>query len=167
MRRPDGVIEVFLRPGELYFGDRHTRLRTVLGSCVALVFWHPRKLLGGMCHYVLPSRNRPASCPLDGRYGDEAFGLMLQEIRAVHTLPAEYRVRMFGGGNMFPGMAGNPAPIGPQNVAAARALMRRHSLNCIGAHVEGIGHRHLLFDVWSGRVTLEHAGPQDGATACR
>ncbi|KAB2970102.1 chemotaxis protein CheD [Zoogloea sp.] len=167
MLRPDDVVEIYLRPGELYFGDRHTRLRTVLGSCVAVVFWHPRKLVGGMCHYVLPSRSRPAPAALDGRYGDEAFCLMLQEIRAAHTLPAEYRVRMFGGGKMFPGLNCKRTPIGPQNVAAARALMRQHCLNCIGAHVEGVGHRHLLFDVWSGRVTLEHAGPQDGEAVCR
>jgi len=44
--KPPFVIDIFLQPGELYFGDRHTRIRTVLGSCVSVVFWHPEKLLG-------------------------------------------------------------------------------------------------------------------------
>ncbi len=39
-------MDIFLQPGELYFGDSDTCIRTVLGSCVSLTFWHP-KLLGG------------------------------------------------------------------------------------------------------------------------
>ena len=27
MRKPNGIIEIFLQPGELYFGDRYTRIR--------------------------------------------------------------------------------------------------------------------------------------------
>ncbi len=49
-------MEVFLQPGELYFGDGRTRVRTLLGSCVAIAVWHPRLRIGGLCHYMLPSR---------------------------------------------------------------------------------------------------------------
>jgi chemotaxis protein CheD len=157
MRKPDGVIEIFLQPGELYFGDRYTRIRTILGSCVSLVFWHPTLLMGGMCHYLLPTRRHgQAQDGLDGRYGDEAMQLMLREIKACRARQEDFRVRLFGGGDMFPEINGRRAgkPIGQQNVEAARMLIRTHRLQCVGAHVEGFGHRHLLFDVWSGRVTL-------------
>jgi len=164
MRMPDGVVEIFLQPGELYFGDRHTRIRTVLGSCVSAVFWHPDRLIGGMCHFVLPSRGRTPSRGLDGRYGDEAFDLMLREIRAARTRPEDYRVRLFGGGNMFPDLTrGRGIPlIGQKNVVLAHELVRAHRLSCVGAHVEGNGHRHLLFDIWSGRVTMRHAAGRPG-----
>lgn len=156
--RPDGIIEIFLQPGEWYFGDRYTRIRTVLGSCVSAVFWHPDLSVGGMCHYVLPTRGRALKAPgLDGRYGDEAFGLLLKEIRASGLRAEDFRVRLFGGGDMFPDVRcrAEGKLIGQQNVEAARQLIQDHCLQCVGAHVEGIGHRHLLFDVWSGRVTMK------------
>jgi len=158
MRKPDGVVEIFLQPGEYYFGDRYTRIRTLLGSCVSLVFWHPERLLGGMCHYLLPTRGRPPEDGLEGRYGDEAIALMLAEIRASGSRPADYRVRVFGGSDMFPGFTARSAtPIGRRNVEAARHLIDAHQLRCVASHVEGSGHRHLLFDIWSGHVTMKQA----------
>jgi chemotaxis protein CheD len=47
--------------------------------------------------------------------------------------------------------------IGQKNVVLAHELVRAHCLRCVGAHVEGHGHRHLLFDIWSGRITMKHA----------
>ena len=156
MRKPAGVIEIFLQPGDLYFADRYTRLRTILGSCVSLVFWHPERLLGGMCHYMLPSRPRGESTALDGRYGDEAVALLLREIAAAGARPDEFRVRIFGGGNMFPGITKpQGTPIGRANVEIAHHLVEVYGLNCSATHVEGIGHRHLLFDIWTCRVTLK------------
>ncbi|MGI9213007.1 MAG: chemotaxis protein CheD, partial [Methylococcaceae bacterium] len=68
MDNPRDIIEIFLQPGEYYFSDRDTRIRTVLGSCVAITFWHPGILVGGMCHFMLPTRMRNReSTELDGR----------------------------------------------------------------------------------------------------
>ncbi|HUW51194.1 MAG TPA: chemotaxis protein CheD [Sulfuricella sp.] len=157
MLKTDQVIEIFLQPGEHFFGDRQTRIRTVLGSCVSLVFWHPHQLVGGMCHYMLPGRAHGAAVGLDGRYADEAVALMLEEVRASGTQLHEYQVKMFGGGNMFPTisrMDGNH--VGMKNVLAARELMRKHGFDCVSEHVEGSGHRNLIFDVWSGHVAMKH-----------
>jgi len=157
MHKPDHIIEIFLQPGELYFGDRATRIRTVLGSCVSLVFWHPQMLVGGMCHFMLPRRTREKNGRLDGRYADEAIELALREIRGCNTLPSDYKVKMFGGGNMFPGIAKAEAGhVGSKNVLAARELVRRHGFDCVSEHVEGVGHRTLFFDVWSGVVSVRH-----------
>ena len=54
----DDILEIFLQPGEFYFGEGKTRIRTLLGSCVAITLWHPRLHIGGMSHYMLPSRPR-------------------------------------------------------------------------------------------------------------
>ena len=56
MRKPPHVIEIFLQPGDFYFGDKDTRIRTILGSCVSITLWHPTRLIGGMCHFLLPFR---------------------------------------------------------------------------------------------------------------
>jgi chemotaxis protein CheD len=159
MHKPQGTIEIFLQPGEHFFGDRYTRIRTILGSCVSLVFWHPHELIGSMCHFMLPTRGCRTGYVPDGRYADEAMELMLDDIRAHGTRPGDYRVRVFGGGNMFPELTrrGGSSHVGQKNVEAAAALIKNHCLQCVASHVEGFGHRNLLFDVWSGRVHLRHS----------
>lgn len=163
MTKPPRMHEVFLQPGELHFGNRHTRIRTLLGSCVSLVLWHPRALLGGMCHFMLPTRLHAGPC-LDGRYADEALALLLREIHARHTLARDYQVQVFGGGNMFAGRPHND--IGGKNIEAAQRLIRQHDLRCIAHHVGGSGYRNLIFDVWSGQVALRQPSPQQIARHC-
>lgn len=71
--------EIVLQPGEFFFGQDDTIIRTHLGSCVAITMWHPEQKRGGMCHYMLPSRGHNDD-GLDGRYADEAIQLFINEI---------------------------------------------------------------------------------------
>lgn len=163
MPKPAIAREVYLQPGDLHFAGAGTRIRTLLGSCVSLVFWHPRHRLGGMCHYMLPTRGQPAS-PLDGRYGDEAMLLLLEAIRARGTRPTEYQLRVFGGGNMFPNLRSKEHwHVGQQNVDMAHQLIAKHGLNNYGQHVGGTGHRHLIFDIWSGQLALKQSTHVSGS----
>lgn len=159
MKTPLHAMEIFLQPGELWFGDDETRIRTILGSCVAVTLWHPQRHVGGMCHYMLPMRpqiQRAAFRAPDGRYGDEAIELLIQEIGAAGTRPHEYIVKLFGGGRMFP--TADPTQSVPnKNVAAARALVVRHGLKVVAEHLGGQGHRHVMLDIWSGRTWLRHS----------
>lgn len=159
---PFQPFEIFLQPGEHYFGDRETRIRTVLGSCVSATVWHPRLTVGGMCHFMLPSRSlekrqeAPHQGP-DGRYADEAFDLLLKEIDAVGVSHREFQVKLFGGGNMFPDHKKGDNHVGQKNVDTAKQLVKRHGFNCVAEHLGGIGHRNVIFDVWSGEVWLKHS----------
>ncbi|MDD2701033.1 MAG: chemotaxis protein CheD [Sideroxydans sp.] len=171
--KPEHVIEIFLQPGDFYFGDSATRIRTVLGSCVSIAVWHPTKLIGGMCHYMLPTRGQKRSGELDGKYADEAMELFMREIRAANTRPAEYQVKIFGAGNMFP-VAGNhgcarcspdvahskPDGVCPRvncrNRQVAYYLVQKYGFSIHAEHLGGQGHRQLLFDIWSGDAWMKH-----------
>lgn len=161
MRKPLHVVEIFLQPGDLYFGDRDTRIRTVLGSCVSLTFWHPALLVGGMCHYMLPNRSQEqrgiGKQTLDGRYADEAIEMLIKEIDSVGVPHREYQVKLFGGGNMFPEHSSPVNNVGIRNVDTARNLVTRHGFNCVAEHLGGDGHRNVIFDIWSGHVWVKHA----------
>jgi chemotaxis protein CheD len=160
MSKPTHTIDIFLHQGEVYFGDRDTRVRTVLGSCVAITLWHPGLLIGGMCHYMLPSRRRIATESLSGKYADEALALMFSEIKRSGARPNEYQIKLFGGGNMFP--ASNKLPkqhVGWKNVDAGRELLARHGLKAHAEHLGGNGHRNLIFDIWNGHVWMKHQAP--------
>ncbi len=163
MTKPGHVVEVFLQPGEICFGDEHTRIRTLLGSCVAITLWHPGRGIGGMCHYILPSRgacrNKPA---LNGRYGDEALQMLLNEIRSQHGDPTAFEAKLFGGGYMFAGPPASvdaPAQVQTRNVDAGHALLAQHGIKVKAHHLGGNGHRQVIFDICSGDVWMKQVPP--------
>ena len=154
---PNYYIDIFLHPGDFYFGDKETRIRTLLGSCVTITLWHPYLLIGGMCHYLLPMKHKSEQTALDGRFADEAIKLFLQELQKSGTWPAEYEVKMFGGGDQFPNLVKtgfNNIP--DNNIRIGYQLLKQHGFSLKTQHVGGTGHRNLIFDVWSGKVSMQH-----------
>jgi chemotaxis protein CheD len=115
-----------------------------------------------MCHYMLPERGRERrqgdGAELDGRYADEAITLLLKKIDAAGAPLKEYQVKLFGGGDMFPGAYKNRRPqIGALNVQAARQLAKQHGFTCKSEQLGGIGFRNVIFEVWSGEVLVKHS----------
>jgi len=157
-------LEVFINPGEFYFGEGHIRVSTLLGSCVSITLWHSLRRHGGMCHYMLDSRGIIMG-GLDGKYADEAMELFMVELKKRKTHPAEYQVKMFGGGNMFRHTKKviSEDDIGSRNIAAGLHLLERYGFKLNAKHVGGFGHRRLLLDLWSGDAWMKFT---DNAKAC-
>ncbi len=171
MPKPSDYIEIFLQPGEFYLGDADTRIRTLLGSCVAITMWHPKRRLGAMCHFLVPTRGGGPmeDCP-DGRYGDEALMLFLRDALNQETNPMDYVIKLFGGGNMFPGVSKTSSKeqlVGMRNVARARELLRAFRLKVASENTGGTGHRIVMLDNWSGNVWLRHDPIEAPTTALR
>jgi len=160
MHKPPHVIEIYLQPGELWFGDAKTRIRTILGSCVAITLWHPHQRIGGMCHYMLPSRVRKHGADLDGRYGDEAMALLIRHIHAAGSRLQDFEAKLFGGGRMFHhGYCEGKSSAGAvhdRNIEVARAMAAHHGLPIKAEHLGGHGHRQVILDIWSGHAWLRH-----------
>jgi chemotaxis protein CheD len=154
---PSGMIEIFLEPGDFYFGDRTTRIRTLLGSCVSISLWHPRLLIGGMCHYLMPGAHPSPAEPLNGRYAEDAITMFLHEVEAAGTAPEDYVAKMFGGGNQFPGRPqGEDVSLPDRNIESGLALLAEHDIAVAATHLGGSGNRQLIFNIWSGDVWLRH-----------
>jgi chemotaxis protein CheD len=150
---PSEVREEVLNPGQLSFGGGELRLKTMVGSCVAVTLWHPTLRVGGMCHYLVPSRERAHSGELDGRYANEALELLMRSVRRTGTPSEQWQVKVFGGGNMFPNLQGTAAGhVGDRNVEVARELLRHHGLRLLAEDVAGLVYRNVVFNVWSGEV---------------
>jgi len=157
MEAPSFFIEIFLQPGEFYFGDSDTRIRTILGSCVAITLWHPILRIGGMCHYMLPKNNRRQQhAHLDGRYADDAVQMFINEIKKYRTLPRDFDVKMFGGGNQFPSQNVGEVTVSDKNIELGRRLLSEHGFLVRTEHMGGVGHRNIMFDLWSGDVWVKH-----------
>ncbi len=126
---PADALEIFLQPGEFYFGEEKTRIRTLLGSCVAVTLWHPRLLM---------------------------FQRELQDTR---TRPGEYQVKLFGGGRMFAyaQKVKRHVDVSDRNVEIGRQLIAQHGFKIHAEDLGGDGHRNVVFDLWSGDVWLKKA----------
>ena len=149
--------EVYLAPGEFRFATSPTRLRTILGSCVAVTLWHPERKIGGMSHYMLPSRAR-CSTALNGMYADEAIELFVRQAKAHRTEPEDYQLKLFGGGEMFPELQ-RQVPFGDvarMNVNAALEMAALYRLDLIAQDMGSTGYRSIIFDLCSGDVWVRH-----------
>ena len=163
MRSASDYFEYFLQPGEFQFSDdADVRMRTLLGSCVAMTMWHPKRRYGAMCHYMLPTRGSRRTAELDGRFGDEAYLMFLREAIRLGTDPNDYQIKLFGGGDMFPSVnKGGKSAIGQQNVSAGLDILALHGQPVKASHVGGEGHRIVMFDLWDGSVWVKHQPKTD------
>ena len=60
MRKPDGVVEIFFSPASGISATNARASARCWAPCVSVVFWHPDRLIGGMCHCAAPAAVNPA-----------------------------------------------------------------------------------------------------------
>lgn len=132
-------------------------MRTLLGSCVAITLWHPRQRLGGMCHYLLPSRTRAPGAVVDGRYGDEAVGLMVEMLERMGTRPSEYVAHLYGGADTLPDGTGSKLNIGERNIEQGWTLIDKYGFQLDGVDVGDNVPRTVLLDCTSGQVHMRRS----------
>ena len=161
MKKPIGAIEIYLQPGDFYFGNSKTRIGTLLGSCVSITMWHPVRLIGGMCHFMLPSRHNRTD-ELQGKYADEAMEMFQMHASRNKTVLSDYQVKLFGGGSMFPEHTDNARMnVSGKNVEAAHMLLAKYKLQPVTQDVGLTGHRRIIFDIWNGNVWVRYQPLKD------
>jgi len=165
----------FLPLGDYYFGGDPIRIQTVLGTCICITLWHPSRRLGGMCHYLLPSRAATSNSAMDmpGVYATEVMELFDASLRGSRTQPSEYIVKLFGGGCMFPehvrglecrkltctDARRNSCPsVGCKNISVGRQMLTARGYAIAAQDVGGDGSRQVVFDVPSGDVWVRQGG---------
>jgi chemotaxis protein CheD len=154
------VIDVFLMPGEHFVGDARHRIRTLLGSCVSITLWHPRRRVGAMSHFLLTVGENEQVVHLSGRYCEGALELMLTDLRKLGINPEECQAKIFGGGMMFPNIERDDAKnIGRRNGETAERLLRMHNIPVVSESLFGVGHRHIIFNVKTGDVWVRVGPP--------
>ena len=144
--------DLHLLAGQLYFGDKPMRVRTLLGSCVAVTLWHPLKRIGGMCHFLLPTRQRKPGEPLDGRFGDEAMHLLVQSLTRAGTKAADFEAHLYGGADTMPDAQGIKFNVGERNIEQGWSLIDRYGFQLQGVDVGDFVPRHVSLDYGSGEV---------------
>jgi len=156
------IPRVFLHTGDAYIGVRPTIVSTVLGSCVAISMFSPRKRQGVICHAFLPSRseiknvNEPSIqiC----RYVDTAVDHLLKSMRRLGIRKNELQVKLFGGASGLTSSQVRPScslGIGSRNVEAALINLEAKGLKPLSMDVGGNLGRKLLFSTYTGDVWIK------------
>jgi len=167
VKRFDGpdLPMVNLHPGELFVAREPTVITTVLGSCVSVCLYCPRRRIGAMCHGVMPSRDERS--PEDTfRFVDSSVSYMAQvlgrepESYSRSTLVA----KLFGGADVLKARGWSAAPsIGAQNIAAARQALERHGIGISAERVGGKNGYRLYFYTQTGEVYVRMVKRSGGA----
>jgi chemotaxis protein CheD len=144
----------FLNPGEWAVGGAGEAFGTLLGSCVALVLWHPMMRIGAVCHYVLPEREGRRTGEPDGRYGVEVFGTMVKSLAARGVAIAQCTPKLFGGARVYEAGSQPQGDVGARNIVCAREFLQNAGLVLAAEHVGGQGWRRICFDARTGQVWM-------------
>ncbi|MCX7632758.1 MAG: chemotaxis protein CheD [Turneriella sp.] len=162
---PADAREIYLQPGEWFWGSGKIRIKTLLGSCLAITAWHPQKQQGGMTHCLLPSRSdlpqsfsTVSDADLSGKYVDEALEIFFRAMAKTGTMPQQYVFKVFGGGKMFDFNDKSGSTIGDRNLQKAHEILSKMGVSITAEHAGGSGHRHVIFDLWSGDCWVRHEG---------
>ena len=130
-----------------------------LGSCVGVVAYDPKSMVGGMAHIMLPEGTSKPSIELPGRYAiegiDNLFAMMEKKGAATKGLV----VSIGGGAQMLtaPGLS-DKFNIGRRNVERVSQILRERRIRISGDSTGGHSGRTLVLDVATGVVTVKKVG---------
>lgn len=140
--------------GQALTGDRQTQLTAILGSCIAVVLWHPRMNLGAMAHVVLPDSHGKSDMP--AKFADTAVPHLVHLLESKGCNRSGLTAKLAGGACMFRG--GGPLQIGDDNIAACRTYLQRMGIPIAAEDLGGTNGRKVTMDFATGRLTIEIAG---------
>jgi len=152
---------VVIQPGELYVSDNPV-ICTVLGSCVAVVFYNPARKMGGMNHYMLAGKS-PVDGPDDqtGRYGENAIQLLLEALRRRGIQKEELVAKVFGGGFVLEKNDPSISNVSESNYQFVFQELRRLNIQIAASDVGGTHPRKLFFFPETGKVKVKKIEKQD------
>ncbi len=149
---------ILLPPGDVCFNHAPKKIKTILGSCVAVTVWHRKKKLGGLCHFLISS-NTSKHSSTNYRHGDAALNYLLHNM-AQHAPIHEFDLRLFGGANMYPSKT--TPTVGESNIRYAKNWASKNKLTFSQQEVLGNICRSIIFDLSTGTVQLQQYQQEQG-----
>jgi len=142
--------------GQIQVGREGDQMTTVLGSCVGVALYHPRRRVGALAHVVLADSAGPTTQP--GKFADTAIPHMIKLLEKEGANRAGLVAKIAGGAKMFGGVG--PMKIGTSNIEAVLAALDRAGIRVAGQEVGGAKGRRMEFDCSTGDATIATAQQQ-------
>lgn len=146
-------------PGEYYVTRHGEIMMTVVGSCVAACIRDSITGIGGMNHFMLPTKSPDSpnhqwdatGVNSATRYGSYAMEHMINEILKYGGRRERLEVKLFGGGKIM----NNMANVGLQNIEFVKDYVDVEGLNLLAEDLGDIYPRKILFYPTTGRVRVK------------
>jgi chemotaxis protein CheD len=114
--------------------------KTLLGSCVSMMFYDNIKQIKGMNHFLLPHTQNTKS---DMRYGLYSVESMLNEMYKLGANKSNLEVKIAGGADIM-NFGQNLNNIGVRNVEFAREFCKSENIKIVSEHIRGTHSRVVL-----------------------
>ena len=149
-----------LMPGDVALGLADDSLRTLLGSCVSVILTDPRRTVGAMCHIVHVGSPNAANRH-NTAYGEVAMQDMFRRLQGVGILPQRCHAYVYGGGNMFPGIASGPL-VGDRNAQWVWDFLHDHGIAVVDYSLGGTSYRKVSWTVGHSEPSVENVSIEQG-----
>jgi chemotaxis protein CheD len=140
--------------GQAVFATEPSRLRTVLGSCVAVSLYATNRRRGILSHIVLPKSRSDTDNP--AKYADTAIPYMLSVLQSEGIRPRELTAKVVGGACMFG--SNTISRIGESNLQAAMQALDDAGISVAARDAGGNCGRRICFDLATGIITVACVG---------
>jgi chemotaxis protein CheD len=126
-----------------------------LGSCIAVIVYDPKRKIGGMLHFQLPSSTlspeRAAESP--GTFADTGIPMLFEKMYALGCRKADIVVKAAGGGNFH--NDNGTFDIGKRNHTMMRKIFWKAQVLVTAEDVGGSRSRTARLFVDTGQVTIQ------------
>ncbi|MEH7382547.1 chemotaxis protein CheD [Bacillus sp. JJ1533] len=119
-----------------------------LGSCVGVIIYDQTKKVAGLAHIMLPSSALTKAGNMNvAKYADTAIEELIQRIIGIGGRVNGLKAKIAGGAQMFQFQSGSDIMrIGPRNVEAVEAELKRFNIILVASDVGGNNGRTIEFD---------------------
>ena len=147
--------EINVRIGAMEVATNPRILKTVLGSCVALVLYDKVRRIGGMAHIFLPRKKPGADNEPDSKFADTAAPALLKAIQEIGAKKENTFAFMVGGGNIFKALRKSDLPtVAEQNVAVTKESIKELKIPLLGCDVGRDKGCKVTFDLSTGDMVI-------------
>lgn len=152
---------ITIHPGEFISTDEDVYIATVLGSCISIALYDIEKKYGGLNHFMLPisKRKDPLSIDDEGRFGNYAVELLINDMQKKGTLHKNLRAKVFGGGNVLNSVGDKINMTGLNNINFALQYLDTENIPIIANDTGGLYPRKIYFHPLTSKVFLKRIKP--------
>jgi chemotaxis protein CheD len=144
--------QVYLHPGDLHVESNGARLRTILGSCIAVCLWDGRLKIAGMNHFLLSHRGTQSP---SNRFGDVAMSRLISAMGARGSSPAGMQAAVYGGASLISSFREQAKTIGAQNAEYALDYLADQGIQVSNRKLGGTRGMKVIFDTVNGLTQVE------------
>lgn len=159
------ISEIFLKsiklnPAELIFLDKCAYVDTILGSCVSVTMYHPKRCFCLICHAMLPRSSSYLSVINREkdifRYVNTSIEYMKNKIKESLLKFEDFEVKVFGGADVLSSLnKKREISIGKMNTQVAFEMLKEADFNIVSYDIGGNYGRRIIFNTENGEVLVK------------